>query len=212
MGASEAFGTAGPEFVRRLIREGVNGGDIRGSVADFVKQNCPPRADGQIERVAQRFGLIATAGELATGLDVTPWALGDASKAAAWAFKAWLDNRGGAESGEVRQALSAVRLYLTQHGDSRFDPVDDPAAKPSLNRAGWRKGEGQEREWLIPPETWKAEICDGLDAKAVARALADLGHLQKASDGLQPVRKICGRNVRVYVIGASILAGGEDDA
>ena len=212
LGASEAFGTAGPEFVRRLIREGVNGRDVRVSVADFVKQECPARADGQIERVAQRFGLIATAGELATALDVTPWADGDASKAAAWGFRAWLDNRGGAGSGEMRQALSAVRLYLTQHGDSRFDPVDDPTAKPSLNRAGWRKGEGEEREWLIPPETWKAEICDGLDAKTVARALADRGHLQRIGDGFLAVRKVGGRNVRVYAVGASILAGGENDA
>ncbi len=211
-GASEAYGTAGPEFVRRLIREAVNGSDVRASVADFVKQECPARADGQIERVAQRFGLIAAAGELATALAVTPWGTGEAIKAAAWAFKAWLDNRGGAGSGEARQALSAVRLYLIQHGDSRFDPADDLASKPSLNRAGWRKGEGEEREWYIPPDTWKAEICEGLDAKAVALALADLGHLHRINDGFLAVRRVGGRNVRVYVVGASILAGGDDDA
>ena len=31
------------------------------------------------------------------------------------------------------------------------------------DRLGWRKGEGDQREWWVPAETWKAEFCDGLD-------------------------------------------------
>jgi putative DNA primase/helicase len=181
-------------------------------VADFVKRECLARADGQIERVAQRLGLFAAAGELAIALDVVPWPAGEARNAAAWAFRAWLDNRGGAEPGEARQAISTVRLFLEQHGDSRFDPVDDTVAKPSPNRAGWRKGEGEAREWYVPPETWKAEICQGLDATFVARTLAERGFLQRIGDGFLAVRRIGGRNARVYVVNASILAGGEIDA
>ena len=75
-GASAAYGTAGPEFVRRIIREGVNGDDVRAMVADFVKAEVRPGADGQVERVAQRLGLIAAAGELATSLGVAPWPAG----------------------------------------------------------------------------------------------------------------------------------------
>ena len=133
-GASTSYGTAGPEFVRRLIREGVTGDDVRAMVAEFVKEVCPPRADGQIERAAHRLGLISAAGELAIALDVAPWPAGDAKGASAWAFKAWLGNRGGLEPAEARQALNQVRLFIEQHGDSRFDPLDN--LKPGLLRTG----------------------------------------------------------------------------
>ncbi|XIA66440.1 hypothetical protein ACFIOY_10835 [Bradyrhizobium sp. TZ2] len=86
--------------------------------------------------------------------------------------------------------------------------MDDPDAKPVPNRLGWRKGSGADREWLVPSETWKAEFCTGLDAKFVARTLAEAGMLERASDGNQQVRKIGGANKRVFVINPSILDGG----
>ena len=61
--------------------------------------------------------------------------------------------------------------------ESCFEPVDDPEARPVNNRAGWRKGSGAAREWMIPSETWKAEICHGLDPKLVAKVLAERGLL-----------------------------------
>ena len=79
------------------------------------------------------------------------------------------------------------------------------------NRAGWRKGSGREAEWLIPPETWKAEICSGLNPTMVVRTLFDHGMLLRAGDGFQLVRRIGGANKRVYVLTAEILAGGGDE-
>ena len=212
IGASAAYGTAGPELVRRIIRGNINGDDVRAMIAHFVKAEVRPGADGQIERVAQRLGLIAAAGELAIGLEVAPWPAGEARKAAVWAFRAWLANRGGSEPAEVGQALAQVRLFIAQHGDSRFDPLDNPQAKPSPNRAGWRKGEGEAREWYVPPEVWKAEICQGLDATFVARTLAERGLLHRIGDGFLAVRKIGGANKRVYVVTALTLSGADDDA
>jgi putative DNA primase/helicase len=156
--------------------------------------------------------LIALAGELATLLGLTGWRQGHAREAAAWALKAWLSYRGGAEPAEARQAVEQVRLFIQQYGDSRFDPLDSPDAKPSPNRAGWRKGEGEEREWLIPPQTWKFEICSGLDAGLVARTLAERGFIRRIEGGFQSVRKIDGSNKRVYVVTARIFAGADDDA
>ena len=66
--AISAYGMAGPEFVRRLIAKEVTGEDVRAMVADFTASNVPARSDGQIDRAAQRLGLIAAAGELATEL------------------------------------------------------------------------------------------------------------------------------------------------
>jgi hypothetical protein len=69
--ATVVYGSAGPEFIRLLLGEDVGGEDVRSMVEDFVKAEVPQGADGQIMRAAQRFGLIAAAGELATRLGVT---------------------------------------------------------------------------------------------------------------------------------------------
>ena len=212
-GSVENFGVAGAAFVRSIIENNVTGGDVRNMVADFVAHECPPGADGQCERAAQRLGLIMAAGKLATSFGVTPWHADEANDAAAWAFKQWLSTRGGSEPAEARQAIRQVRLFIEQFGELRFDPLDQPDARPSLNRAGWRKGQGDEQEWLIPPEIWRTEICEGLNPTVVVRALSDRGMLEKAKDGFQPVRKIEGANRRVYVVNARIYArGGENDA
>jgi uncharacterized protein (DUF927 family) len=206
--AISAYGTAGPEFVRRLIDEQVTGEDVRALIAEFVAANVPVGADGQIDRAAQRLGMIAAAGELATALGVTPWGEGEATAAATWALAQWIEQRGGTASAETRQAIEQVRLFMETHGEGRFEPLDDPDARAVNNRAGWRRGEGPDREWLIPPETWKTEICNGLDAKLVARTLADAGMLKRASDGFQSVRKIGGTNKRVFIVTAAIFDGG----
>ena len=184
--------------MRRLIAEDVTGEDVRAMVADFTGSTVPAGADGQIDRAAQRLGLIAAAGEFATALRVTPWREGEAHDAAAWALARWIELRGGTEPAEVRQAIEQVRLFIEAHGESRFEPMDDPEARPVNNRAGRRKGSGAAREWMIPSETWKAEICQALDPKMVARTLAERGMLERAADGFQPVRKIGGGNKRVY--------------
>jgi uncharacterized protein (DUF927 family) len=210
-GAVESYGLAGPEFVRLIIENEIAGSVVRGMVGDFLRSECPQEADGQCERAAYRLGVIGAAGELATSLGVTSWQTGEARAAAAWAFKQWLSNRGGTEPAEERQAVAQVRLFFEQYGEARFDPLDSPEARPSSNRAGWRKGDGKEREWLIPPEIWKVEICAGLNPAFVAQTLHLRGMLEKAKDGYQPVRRIGGESKRVYVVNSLIFAGRDEE-
>jgi putative DNA primase/helicase len=199
------YGTAGPEFVRRLIDDDVHPSDIRAIIDAFRQQNVPQVADGQVLRVADRFGLVAAAGELACELGIVPWRKGDAIEASRRCFVDWYDSRGGGEAGEVQAAISKVRLFIEQHGDSRFESIETQD-RAVHNRAGWRRGDGVKREWLIPPEIWKADVAVGHDPKLVADALAAYGFLRRASDGYQRVEKIQGRAQRVYVVTASILS------
>jgi putative DNA primase/helicase len=203
--AISAYGTAGSEFVRRIIAEGVDeiGETVQDAVAAFIETAAPTGSDGQIGRAAQRFGLIAAAGELATALKLVPWRAGEARAAAAGTLAQWIEGRGGTEPAEVRQAIEQVRLFIEQYGESRFEALDDADARPVNNRGGLRKGSGPDREWMIPPEVWKAEICNGLDPTLVARTLAERGMLLRAADGFQPVRKIDGANKRVYILTAN---------
>jgi putative DNA primase/helicase len=211
--ARTSYGTAGPEFVRRLIANGVDKSTvaIEATIHAFQK-HAPSGADAQVRRVCDHFGLVAAAGELARELGVVHWRTGAAKEAAQQCFADWLENRGGAEAGEVQAAISQVRLFIEQHGDSRFEPADAASLRPVNNRAGWYKGEGEHREWMIPPETWKAEVALGHDPQLVARVLADRGMMAPGNDDA-PTRvwKIRGKSQRGYVVKASILAGANNE-
>jgi putative DNA primase/helicase len=209
LAATSAYGTAGPELVRRLIDEPVTSEDIRAFIASFVKVHVPAGADGQIDRAAHRLALIAAAGEFATKFGLTAWREGEASESAAWALARLIKERGGTEPAEVSQAIAAVRLFIEAHGEARFDSLDDTGARPVNNRAGWRKATGEDRRWLIPTETWKREVCDGLDANFVASVLAERGMLERSGDGFQKTMRIEGRPQRVRVITPRIFDRGE---
>jgi uncharacterized protein (DUF927 family) len=217
------YGAAGPEFVRRIINEDSNeiADHARRIVSDFITECAGVGCNGQISRAAQRLGLIAAAGELAIRLKIVPWQKDSALDAASWAFDRWIEGRGGMEPAEVRQAIQQVRLFIEQHGESRFDILDEPKKdylgneiepKPVNNRAGWRKGSGKHREWMVPPQVWRSEICAGLDPTMVARTLEGFGMLHtQGGRGFQCQVNIGGNHrVRAYVLTSDILEGGDD--
>jgi hypothetical protein len=67
-----------------------------------------------------------------------------------------------------------------------------------------------DREWWIPPQVWKSEICLGLDPTMVAKTLAERGVLRQARDGYQSVVKVAGKSTRVYLLQAGIIEGEHD--
>ena len=180
--ASGFYGTAGPAFVRMLIDAKIDGDTVRSAVNAFAAKALEGVKDdsGQAHRAAQRFGIIATAGELAIKFGLLPWPEGQLIEDAHILFKAWLRGRGGAEPAEIGQMISAARYFIEAHGESRFDLVEpvDPDRKPVNNRAGFRLGEGDGRRWLVLPEVWKNEVCAGFDSIDMARVLADRGMLE----------------------------------
>lgn len=210
--AQSSYGTAGPEFVRRLIAEQVTGEDVRALVGDFAAEFVPSGSDGQVDRAAQRLGLIAAAGELASKLGIVPWATGTAWEAAAWALGQWIAGRGGTEPAEASQAIEQVRLIISQHGESRFEAIGDSDSRPVQNRLGWRKGDGADREWWIAPEVWRAEFCAGLDPGFVAKTLAERDMLRtQGGRGFQCKVNLGGdRRAWAYVLTADIIDGGAD--
>jgi putative DNA primase/helicase len=146
---------------------------------DRFAKSLPLAADPQVREVARRCALVAAAGELAARWEVVPWQPGIAEAAAATMLRAWIARRpGGAGSAEAAAQLEQVRTVLVQHGAGRFTVLHraqgvweetDPG-RPVQNRIGWRKRDGGRDEFLIPPETWRAEVCApaGLDPTATA--------------------------------------------
>ena len=179
--AKNYYGTAARAFLERLTAD-IEGRCqvVRGLESDFLRTHCPIGATGQVCRAAARFARVAAAGELAIALGILPWEPGEAEASVAACFDAWLDARGGVEPAEISAGIAQVRLFIEQHGEFRFTAWDD-GERPTINRAGFRRnGEGGQ-EYYVLPQVWKAELCRGFDAGALARALAARGMLELAA-------------------------------
>lgn len=214
------YGTPAIEFIRRVsdIRDTV-GDAIAGTAEDFVERCVVAGADGQVQRGARRFGLVAAAGELAIALGVLPWPAGSAVQAARAMLRDWIGRRGGTGSAEDRNIIETIRLYLEQHGSSRFEPWvsgEDDHVRPVYNRAGfWRSdydGVETERKFYILPTVFEQEICRGFDKRLAVKVLKQIGALREDSEG-RPMRKerLPGdtSTTRVYVIGPEIFDAGD---
>jgi putative DNA primase/helicase len=172
-------------------------------------------ADGQVRRVAERFALIALAGELAIEAGIVPYATGEATLAAGICFKAWVLHRGGQGAHEKAQALQQVRHFLELHQASRFQHVaqdgEGETTHKTINLAGYIKQAKGERYFLIQPEVFKADVCSGLDYSFVCTVLHQEGHLERDDKNwakLHRVNGLEGRN-RFFTIRFSILEGGD---
>ena len=213
------YGHAARAFLVKLASDrGVDPDGLREYLDElrnaFLAAHKPAGADGQVASVAQRFALLAAAGELATAWVVVPWPAGEATRAAAACFKRWLAARGGTEAGEDIEAVRMVRGFINAHGTSRFELIrpegsEHPEEK-TINRAGWRrKVEGGEWEYLVTSDAWRSEICKGADPKRVAKVLARKGLLVTDDKGrLQHQTRIRGEGsapIRVYAVKGAIL-------
>ncbi len=180
---------------------------IRSAADALAATLIPKDSSGQVERVGARFALVGAAGELATQAGLTGWPVGESEQAARACFNAWLAARGGNGNGEIVAMLRQVRRFLETHGEGRFAiwhrGSDDHAPK-TLQRAGVRRllneqgepintnsrhgaefgdrmpadqGERTNYEYFILAETFRAEVCQGFEYKAVASVLLDHGCL-----------------------------------
>jgi putative DNA primase/helicase len=227
-GAQGYHGTAGREFVRRLIearRRDPYGllDKIKGDVARFLSEEKVAGTDGQSVTVARRFALCGAAGELAINLGVLPWAVGEATKAARACFQAWAAERGRGGPSEAHRAVEQVRSFVERFGDSRFEMVGaaakkegEPGHRVVLDRVGYRQMEtdGGVAEYDILPNAWREVVCKGLDPKAAAHAMVAAGYLIEAEGSekgrvFAPNVRLPGftKSVRLYRVRAAILAG-----
>lgn len=207
---------ADPEAIRAVLQRR----------RDFFARLLPADADAQVRDVARRFALVAAAGELATFWGILPWPEGEATRAAETMLGAWLTTRGGAGAAEDAEALERVRRFIAEHGEARFPAVGvdgeakDDNGRVTLRRAGFRKtvavssdGRSKAPAYLFFPEVWAAEIFDGANATAGAKALERAGFLVPGEGGrAQRKERVPGFSgaVRFYVVRASIMEAEGD--
>lgn len=210
--SAKHYGHAAPAFLRALVADPAKArrtlADLRNGIAADLADDD---AAGQVRRVAQRFALVAAAGELATAWGLTGWVTGEAQRAAASCFRSWLGARGTAGEAEPAAMLAQVRAFVSAHGESRFTDWDAGEHAPrTINRAGYRRSGSDGPTYYIDPEAFRREVAQGFDHAATAHALAEISALELGGDGRLTCKKLLpdGRRCRVYVI-TPALWGGE---
>ena len=177
------YGTAGRAFVGEIVRDFVKIRDrLSGLRRAFVQAVVPEGADGQVQRVADRFSLVAAAGEIATAMDLTGWPAGAAITAAQRCFQDWLRDRGGHGSGEVAAAKRLISEALQMHGSSRFQRwiKNSSDRMVIVNRLGFVKADGNadveevESTYYFMSAPLK-ELLTGMDFRTVIAELMALG-------------------------------------
>ncbi|MEW5787257.1 MAG: DUF927 domain-containing protein [Pseudomonadota bacterium] len=184
-------GTAFPAWLERLAKEQGSIPDIiKAGIRAFEAKQLSEQSGGQARRVAYRFALVGAAGELATAWDLTGWPEGEAMKAAATCFRAWVERRGGEGNQEERAMVSQVREFLRRYGESAFADWDRPGndsdkhAPRTADRVGYRRHDGvlDVTDYFIFNETWRTRVCKGFDHAAMGRLMVARGYVEVGTE------------------------------
>ena len=218
-------GVASREFLSKLVAD-VPGAieSVRRSRIAFNSANVADGVDGQVQRVGDRFALVAAAGELAIELGILPWPVGTAAEAAASCYQAWLGKRGDTGPAELAAGVTQIYKFIERDGMSRFQDILESSGtgvestnRTVINRLGFRQQNKDKRwEYFVLPEQWVSEMCRGFDPKAIADEMIRLGVLIPDKKGGQraDVKKLPNQAGemkvrRCYHLSADILVSPE---
>lgn len=195
------YGHAGPQFIRKLLELGEQDG-LPALLAQFCAQY--PSTSGQESRAAERFALVAMAGELAISFGILPVPAGAVRNAMLELFEVWRAGRGQGPS-EDRQILRAIADFIARHGDTRFSSADDPEGE-ARDRAGYWEDSPTGRLYLFNRPGLE-EAAKGYDLGRVVLALESVGAIAKREPGrAQATKRLpSGRKEKLYWIDAARL-------
>ena len=183
--ATQFYGAVGMAWLQKIVSNRQTLIPVISNIIkQFVDKVVGQDPTGQAIRVARRFALVATAGELATQFGLTGWQSGESFSAAKKCFESWQETFGTEGNREDRAILSQVRAFFETYGTSRFDNVKDPNNERIHNRAGFYEvDDAGYRQFMVLPEAYKNELCKGFEQKMVTRTLLNAGWITAASDG-----------------------------
>jgi len=195
------YGHAGPQFIRKLLELGEQD-NLPALLAQLCNQY--PSTSGQESRAAERFALVAMAGELAISFGILPLPTGAARDAMLGLFEVWRAGRGQGPS-EDRQILRAIADFIARHGDTRFSSADDPESE-ARDRAGYWEDSPTGRLYLFNRPGLE-EAAKGYDLGRVVLALESVGAIAKREPGrAQATKRLpSGRKEKLYWIDAARL-------
>lgn len=195
----EHHGLLGIEFLRHLVDE--SEAEIRLRFQAVRQHFDAPSA--QAGRIADRFSLIATAGELATQFGVLPWPQGTALAAMRQLFGEWLAQAGSGES-EDRRVLQQIIDFLGRHRN-RFPDLRAGVHVP--HQAGWVQQTNDGASLYLFSRSSLSEACPGLGIDRVVKILNEHGVIASHDrDRLtKKTRLPDGSNANLYVLNPASL-------
>ena len=174
--------------------------DFAGIRAKFIEDNA------QAGRVADRFAVIALAGEMAITYGLLPWTPGSALADCQLLYSEWL-SRVGSGNAEDRQILSSISDFIAKHGDSRFSNVNDQTPDTKVhNRAGfWELSMGKRLYLFNKPAL--IEAAHGYGFNRIIKALEAASALASRNSGrnTKNYRLPGGGQDRLYVVDQEAL-------
>jgi putative DNA primase/helicase len=204
------YGSAGIAWLEHITNDkAATTATARQLVSDFMSHY--PQLAPQAHRVAKRFAIVATAGEMATLANITGWQVGQATTAVMTCLDNWLDNYGRDGEHEQRQIIQHIQSFIEQHGSSRFEPrhshkCADFEPKTS-NRVGYRNIKTGDYYFLM--NTFDMQVCPPFNSKAVLQVLDDANLLMRNQGDRKSYRspKTLFKNREpFYVVKADILS------
>ncbi|WP_443701301.1 DUF927 domain-containing protein, partial [Pseudomonas sp.] len=200
-------GHIGSAFVEKLLASDDRPGllkDFAGIRASFVEDNA------QAGRVADRFAVIALAGEMAIAYGLLPWTPGNALADCQLLYGEWL-SRVGSGNAEDRQILAGILDFIDKHGSSRFSDVNDQTPDTKVfNRAGYWKLSGGKQLYLFNKSAL-VEAAHGYGLSRIIKALEGAGAIaERGADRKRHAKKYRvpgGGSPWLYVIDPEALDG-----
>ena len=166
--ASENYGTAGIAWLEYLTEDKA---EVTHQALAMINKFLLPykNLSSQARRVGRLFAMVASAGELATQAGITGWQVGQATSATQQCFENWLDNFGRDGNQEERQIIKHIRLFIQQHGESRFSNWESDGFYQKVNnRVGFlTKDQGS---YLFFKDAF-TEVCQPFQVKTVISVL-----------------------------------------
>lgn len=172
---SQNYGHLGPAFVESLIQQPE---DLRSAFRQI--REAFATEGSQAGRVADRFAIMALAGESAIRRNLLNWPKGTAVNACRLLFNEWLSTMGDG-SAEDRQILRGVANFIDLHGDSRFSEFRHSGTTTVHNRAGYYEVDDGMRLYLFN-KPGLAEAAIGFSLDRIIRALQNVDALAKVDN------------------------------
>lgn len=211
--AKAHYGHAGRAFVATLANEGADLGELLATIRAMPELSTD--GEGQEQRVAGRFAVLAMAGELATGYGITGWPVGEATRATGAGFAAWRnarDTKGGKNS-EQGQIVQAITDFIDKHGDSRFSDADMPPdpTRPVVvrDRAGYWRNTDTGRVYLFNSVGMR-EALKGFDFGRAIAYLQEMGMVPPPGNDGKSAKSLTiqGDKSRLYEVHPYAVTGG----
>ena len=201
------YGSAGIAWLEHITNDKVaTTATAKELVNDFMSQysDLAPQA----HRVARRFAIVATAGEMATQAGITGWQAGQATTAVMTCLDNWLDNYGRDGEHEQRQIIEHIKAFIEQHGSSRFQPCHSTAYQDFeakiTNRVGYHNYDTG--EYYFTTSTFD-EVCSPFSKSKVLQVLDEAGLLNVTESDRKTCRVSLAfkkNRTRVYAVKSDI--------